>query len=179
MNGTTSHVHQPAANRYPRRALSQAALVSCGRSSGQVADVARGAPFAAGWPLQSFLELGALSGAVPCARLHARQVLGEWGLAGFSEATELLVFELVTNATRISGASAQDTPVRLWVVSDKAQVVVLVWGREPVAAGTRRCRRGRGDRARPDAGGRPQHAVGLALPAWPGRESRLGAEHLE
>src|SRR6266536_411255 len=31
------------------------------------------------WPLQTFLELGALPGAVPCARLHARQLLWEWG----------------------------------------------------------------------------------------------------
>jgi hypothetical protein len=29
------------------------------------------------WPLRSFLELGALPGAVPCARLHTRQVLWE------------------------------------------------------------------------------------------------------
>jgi hypothetical protein len=31
------------------------------------------------WPLQSFLELGALPGAVPCARLHTRHLLWEWG----------------------------------------------------------------------------------------------------
>jgi hypothetical protein len=29
------------------------------------------------WPLRSFLELGAYSGAVPCARLHTRAVLWE------------------------------------------------------------------------------------------------------
>ena len=34
------------------------------------------------WPLRSFLELGALPSAVPCARLHARQVLWEWRLTG-------------------------------------------------------------------------------------------------
>jgi hypothetical protein len=31
------------------------------------------------WPLRSGLELGALPSAVPCARLHARQVTWEWG----------------------------------------------------------------------------------------------------
>jgi len=31
------------------------------------------------WPLCSYLELGALPTAVPCARLHARHVLREWG----------------------------------------------------------------------------------------------------
>ncbi len=30
------------------------------------------------WPLESFLELGALPSAVPCARYHCRQVLWEW-----------------------------------------------------------------------------------------------------
>jgi len=31
------------------------------------------------WPLRSSLELGALSSAVPCARLHVKHVLWEWG----------------------------------------------------------------------------------------------------
>ena len=35
-----------------------------------------------GWALQDFLEFGALVSAVPCARLHARQVLWEWGPLG-------------------------------------------------------------------------------------------------
>jgi hypothetical protein len=33
------------------------------------------------WPVRDFLELGALPGAVPCARLHARHILWEWALA--------------------------------------------------------------------------------------------------
>ncbi len=33
-------------------------------------------------PLRTYLELGALPTAVPCARLHARHVLSEWGLNG-------------------------------------------------------------------------------------------------
>ncbi len=31
------------------------------------------------WPLKSFLELGPLSTAVPCARLHTKQLLWEMG----------------------------------------------------------------------------------------------------
>jgi hypothetical protein len=31
------------------------------------------------WPLETFLELGALPTAVACARWHAKQVLWEWG----------------------------------------------------------------------------------------------------
>lgn len=99
--------------------------------------MARIAPFAARWPGQSFLELGALPGAVPCARLHARQVLWEWGLTAFSERVELLVSELVTNAMQISQATAQSGPVRLWVVSDGTQVMIFVWDaslRPPVSA---------------------------------------------
>ncbi len=60
------------------------------------------------WPLQDFLELGALVSAVPCARLHARQVLWEWGVLGsLGESTELLVAELVTNAVKASRAATK------------------------------------------------------------------------
>jgi len=83
------------------------------------------APFAARWPLRTFLELGALPGAVPCARLHARNVLAEWGLTVFSEST-------VTNAIQISRLAEQDAPVRLWLVSDRAHVVIYVWDASPL-----------------------------------------------
>jgi hypothetical protein len=97
-----------------------------------VADAARAVPFAAWWPLRTFLELGALPGAVPCARLHARNVLAEWGLTVFSESTGLLVSELVTNAIQISRLAELDAPVRLWLVSDRAQVVIFVWDASPL-----------------------------------------------
>jgi anti-sigma regulatory factor (Ser/Thr protein kinase) len=79
------------------------------------------------WPLCSYLELGALPSAVPCARLHATQVLWEWGLAGMSESIELVVSELVTNAIQASRGRAWPPVVRLWLVSDKSRVLVLVW----------------------------------------------------
>jgi anti-sigma regulatory factor (Ser/Thr protein kinase) len=79
------------------------------------------------WPLQDFLELGALAGAVPCARLHVRQVLWEWSLASAGESTELLVTELVTNAVKASRVVTRVSPVRLWMVSDMAQILILVW----------------------------------------------------
>ena len=41
------------------------------------------------WPLRSSLELGALSTAVPCACLHVKHVLWEWGLNGLAESAEL------------------------------------------------------------------------------------------
>ena len=58
----------------------------------------------ASWPLSTCLPLGALPGATPCARLHARAVLAEWGLGELAEAAELIVSELVTNAVRASTA---------------------------------------------------------------------------
>ena len=82
-------------------------------------------------PLQDFLELGALAGAVPCARLHTRQVLWEWDLRNHGESTELLVSELVTNAVKASRAMAQAFPVRLWLASDSVQVLILVWDASP------------------------------------------------
>ena len=83
------------------------------------------------WPLLSFLELGALPGAVPCARLHARHVLWEWGLAGLAESTELLVSEMITNGVQASRTMTQ-AAVRLWLVSDRARVVVLAWDASPL-----------------------------------------------
>src|SRR5258705_9630884 len=50
------------------------------------------------WPLQSRLELGTLPGAVPCARLHARLVLTEWGQSALADSVELIASELMTNA---------------------------------------------------------------------------------
>ena len=84
------------------------------------------------WPLQSFLELGALPGAVPCARLHTRHVLWEWGLASLADSTELLVSEMITNAVQVSRAMAQ-AAVRLWLVSAQAQVMVLAWDASPLS----------------------------------------------
>ena len=83
------------------------------------------------WPLQDFLELGALVSAVPCARLHARQVLWEWGIGNLGDSTELLVTELITNAVRASREMTRVSAVRLWLLSDSAQILILVWDASP------------------------------------------------
>ncbi len=75
---------------------------------------------------QSHLELGALPGAVACARLHARQVLWEWGLSAISEDAELLVSELVTNAAQASPPAERIQPVGLWLSSDRSRLLILV-----------------------------------------------------
>jgi hypothetical protein len=62
---------------------------------------------AARWPFHSFLPLGALPGAVPCARLHTTAVLWEWDMEALSQPAELAVSELVTNAVRASTEARQ------------------------------------------------------------------------
>lgn len=52
----------------------------------------------AGFPLRSFLELGAYRNAAGSARGHARNVLAEWGLGQFTDAVVLLVSEMITNS---------------------------------------------------------------------------------
>lgn len=103
------------------------------------------------WPLQDFLELGALASAVPCARLHARQVLWEWGLTSLGESAELLVTELITNAVKASRAVTLGSPVRLWLVSDLAQILILVWDASPQPP------------VRINAGGEAENGRGLIL----------------
>lgn len=89
-------------------------------------------PATSAWPLRSYLELGALPSAVPCARLHASQVLWEWGLSRLRERTELVVSELVTNAVHTSRQQQPGHPVvRLWVLSDQMRVRILVWDGSP------------------------------------------------
>ena len=78
------------------------------------------------WPLRSYLELGALPTAVPCARLHASHLLWEWGLNGLAADTELLVSELVTNAVKATAGTATSA-VRLQLSSDNARVLIEVW----------------------------------------------------
>ena len=132
MNGTTSPGGQTAASGHAPLAAAWAlsALVGSGQVFVTAAEMAQTAPFTARWPLRSFLELGALPGAVPCARLHARQVLWEWGVGAAAQSTELVVSELVTNAVQASRAMRQ-AAVRVWLVSDRAQVVVFVWDASP------------------------------------------------
>lgn len=57
-----------------------------------------------GFPLRSFLELGAYRNAPGSARGHARNVLAEWGLAQFTDAVTLVISEMITNAGAPRGA---------------------------------------------------------------------------
>ena len=82
-------------------------------------------------PLRSYLELGALPGAVPCARLHARQLAWEWGLTGLAATAELLVSELVTNAVKTMAGQGNQAAVRLRLSSDNARFLIEVQDADP------------------------------------------------
>jgi hypothetical protein len=84
----------------------------------------------AAWRLRSRLELGALPTAPGSARGHVGNVLREWGLKEFTETTEMVVSELVTNsvlATRETRWPGRQPPVLLWLLSGGRRVLVLVW----------------------------------------------------
>jgi anti-sigma regulatory factor (Ser/Thr protein kinase) len=83
------------------------------------------------WPLRSSLEFGAVPAAVPCARLHARHLVREWGLAGLAATTELLVSELVTNAVKTMADHDSQAPVRLRLSGDDARILIEVWDADP------------------------------------------------
>jgi anti-sigma regulatory factor (Ser/Thr protein kinase) len=79
------------------------------------------------FPRRSSLLLGALPSAVPCARLHARQVLWEWGLSEVAETAELLLSELVTNAVQAARANFNDMPVNVRLSANRDRLLIEVW----------------------------------------------------
>jgi hypothetical protein len=91
----------------------------------------QGTMMAGRWPLRDFMELGPLPEAVPCARLHTQHILWEWGISRLGESAGLVVAELMNNAVAASRALPWLSPVRLWLLSDRLSVVVLVWDASP------------------------------------------------
>jgi len=116
-------------------------------------------------PRRSYLELGALPTAVPCARLHARHVLWEWGLNGLAPDSELLVSELVTNAVKAT-AGRDEAAIRLRLSGDSARVLIEVWDADPRAPAPEDL----GERGTPD----PQEEGGRGLFLVAGAECALG-----
>lgn len=78
------------------------------------------------WPLRSTLQLGALPTAVACARIHAKQMLWEWGLPEAAETAELLVSELVTNGIQAARTLEHLPPVWLRVSANWQRVLIEV-----------------------------------------------------
>jgi anti-sigma regulatory factor (Ser/Thr protein kinase) len=75
------------------------------------------------WLAGTNLVLATLPGAVPCARVHTRLVLQEWGLSRLAEDMELIVSELVTNVIQHAGGDY----FRIMLRSDGRRCCVLVW----------------------------------------------------
>jgi anti-sigma regulatory factor (Ser/Thr protein kinase) len=71
----------------------------------------------------SYLQLGALPTAVPCARLHAKHLVWEWGLDDLAESSELLVSELVTNAVQAMEGQDDQSAVCLRLSSDNTRLL--------------------------------------------------------
>ena len=77
-----------------------------------------------------FLELAARPAAVACARLHARNLLWEWGLDWTAPDAELLVAELVTSAVKAKTAR-DEAAVRLRLSNEGTRVLIEVWDADP------------------------------------------------
>jgi anti-sigma regulatory factor (Ser/Thr protein kinase) len=83
------------------------------------------------WPLRDFIELGALDSSVPCARHRTRRILWEWHLTHLSDNVELVADELLANAVSASRSLDWPHPVRIWLLSDRTSVLIIVWDANP------------------------------------------------
>ena len=81
--------------------------------------------------LTSSLELGPLPTAVPCARLHCRNVLAEWRLSELADDAEVIVSELMANALAASRRLPGISPVTLRLNATRERLVIEVWDYSP------------------------------------------------
>jgi anti-sigma regulatory factor (Ser/Thr protein kinase) len=80
----------------------------------------------------SVLELAPLPGAASCARLHAVNVLHEWGLRTLADDVALIVSELTTNAADASIVLPERPPVTLRLLAGEKSLLVEVWDSSPL-----------------------------------------------
>jgi anti-sigma regulatory factor (Ser/Thr protein kinase) len=110
---------------------SRAQLAQGRRLSGGAAGGGRAVSWGTRMSRRSSLVLGALPGAVPCARLHARQVLGEWVVPVDVDTAELLISELVTNGLKAAWATGSRQPIALTLSAGSAVLAIEVWDGNP------------------------------------------------
>ena len=79
------------------------------------------------WRLASRLELGPLPSAVPCARLHAKHIFREWGLAHIADDAELVISELMTNALNAAKLPQGRQPITLQLLVSREYLMIQVW----------------------------------------------------
>ena len=77
------------------------------------------------------LMLGAITTSPRTARVAARSLLAEWGLANLAESVELVVGELVTNAVCASMEHDMPSPVRFRMSASGSTVLIEVWDDDP------------------------------------------------
>ena len=73
-------------------------------------------------PERAHLELGALTSAVPTARIWARVIMSGWNLSHLADDGGLILSELVTNSVLHSSGPK----VGVWLVSDRERLVIMV-----------------------------------------------------
>jgi hypothetical protein len=127
-------------------------------------------------PSDNCLEFGALPTAVACARLHARNLLWEWGLDWLAPDVELLVGGLMDHAVTAT-VVRDEAAVRLRLSSDGTRVLIEVWDADPwppiVAERGGQARPSRGARARAAPSGGPERTLGLVSHQGTERQSGL------
>jgi anti-sigma regulatory factor (Ser/Thr protein kinase) len=83
------------------------------------------------WLHISALEFAALPSAVPCARLHTRQVVGEWGLEPLADDAEILASELLGNAIKASWSLSGAGLVALRLLASRQRLLIEIWDQNP------------------------------------------------
>jgi len=89
-----------------------------------------------------------------------KQVVREWRRPDLAETAELLVSELVTNAIRAS-CGLPEPAIRLWLASDRSNLVIRVWDGQRRAARLPGRRPGLRARPGPAAGPGPEQGLGV------------------
>jgi len=107
--------------------------------------------------------------------LHTRQVLWEWTLTPLSAQAEQVVSELTANAVAAARTMPGIPPVRLWLLTDKTQVLMLVWDASPQLPVLAEAPRIRRERPGIVPGRHVQRPVGVLPHAADGRQGCLGA----
>lgn len=92
-------------------------------------------PVAKGKLSSSMPPFAALRESPRMARAYASAVLSEWGLAEFSDVTELILGELVANAVSASekAGDADILVIRVCLIADDDALTIEVWDQAPGA----------------------------------------------
>jgi anti-sigma regulatory factor (Ser/Thr protein kinase) len=83
------------------------------------------------WPRRASLELGASPETPARARSRVRDILQEWRLSQLTEDAELLISELLANGIQATQAAGLTQPVRIWLLADRARILLLSWDAAP------------------------------------------------